>query len=185
MASAIKTLKKKRKELRVELQTIEKQIFDLETTYLEETKDFGSIFTGWDAYLSLEKVKPKKNITVEERLFSLSSVTSPASRKESQKNKVKSKQGSESTTKKRKVSLLLKESSEEPKPNIESYEETNHNATTTTIHLEEESHFSHYDIYLSGVAAVVEAVPDSAFAGSSTIVSAVSRRVRVGHVHGV
>jgi hypothetical protein len=60
----------------------------LETTYLEETKDFGNIFAGWDAYLSLEKVKPKKNITVEERLFSLSSVTSPASRKEYQKNKV-------------------------------------------------------------------------------------------------
>jgi len=54
----------------------------LETTYLEETKEFGNIFCGWDSYLSTEKLKPKKHISVEERLFSLSSITSPASKKE-------------------------------------------------------------------------------------------------------
>jgi chromatin modification-related protein EAF6 len=63
------------------LNTIEKQIYDLETNYLEETKEYGNIFTGWDAYLSLEKFKLRKNILTEERLFSLSSVTSPASKK--------------------------------------------------------------------------------------------------------
>lgn len=58
------------------------QIYDLETTYLEETKEFGNIFTGWDSYLSSEKVKLRKNVLLEDRQFSLSSVTSPASRRE-------------------------------------------------------------------------------------------------------
>ena len=34
-------VQKRRKELRTELSLIEKQIFDLETTYLEETRDLG------------------------------------------------------------------------------------------------------------------------------------------------
>jgi chromatin modification-related protein EAF6 len=71
--------------LRTELSQIEKQIYDLETTYLEETKDFGNIFTGWDAYLAPDKVKQRKNVLLEDRQFSLSSVTSPASRKEDSK----------------------------------------------------------------------------------------------------
>ena len=61
------------------------QIYDLETTYLEETKEFGNIFTGWDSYLSSEKVKQRKNVLLEDRQFSLSSVTSPASRREGNK----------------------------------------------------------------------------------------------------
>jgi chromatin modification-related protein EAF6 len=72
---------KRRKELRKELALLEKQIFDLETTYLEETKDIGNIFQGWTTYLSNEKVKGKKVVTNDERLFSLSSVTSPATKK--------------------------------------------------------------------------------------------------------
>ena len=72
---------KRRKELRKELALIEKQIFDLETTYLEETKEVGNIFSGWGAYLApLDKVPKKKAITSDERLFSLSSITSPAIR---------------------------------------------------------------------------------------------------------
>jgi chromatin modification-related protein EAF6 len=77
---------KRKKELRKELVQIEKQIYDLETTYLEETKEFGNIFTGWDAYLSKEKIKQKKTIFTEDRLFSLSSFTSPASKREELKN---------------------------------------------------------------------------------------------------
>ena len=73
---------KRRKELRNELSLIEKQIYDLETTYLEETKGFGNIFVGWNGYLSTEKAKTKKGISNEERLFSLSSLSSPATRKE-------------------------------------------------------------------------------------------------------
>jgi hypothetical protein len=65
--------------------TVVQQIFDLETTYLEETKEFGNIFTGWTPYqhLSTERVKAKKAVvSTEDRHFSLSSVTSPASRKD-------------------------------------------------------------------------------------------------------
>lgn len=72
---------KRRKELRKELSLIEKQIYDLETTYLEETREIGSVFTGWKSFLSTDKVKTKKQILNEERLFSLSSITSPASKK--------------------------------------------------------------------------------------------------------
>jgi chromatin modification-related protein EAF6 len=73
---------KRRKELRNELSLIEKQIYDLETNYLEETKGFGNIFVGWNGYLAAEKPKSKKAVNNEERLFSLSSLSSPASRKE-------------------------------------------------------------------------------------------------------
>ena len=79
MASA---LYKRRKELRGELSLIEKQIYDLETTYLEETKEFGNIFIGWSTYLSKERPKARPKISNSDRLFSLSSVTSPASRRE-------------------------------------------------------------------------------------------------------
>ncbi|RYH20294.1 hypothetical protein EON65_23940 [archaeon] len=60
-------------------------MYDLETTYLEETRDFGNIFTGWELYSEGQKGKSKKAIQNEERHFSLSSVTSPASRKEENK----------------------------------------------------------------------------------------------------
>ena len=82
-------IQKRRKELRTELSMIEKQIYDLETTYLEESRDFGNIFQGWDAYLSQDKIKPKKSVQNDERLFSLSSVTSPASRKEEKEKATK------------------------------------------------------------------------------------------------
>jgi hypothetical protein len=80
-------IQKRRTELRHELTQLEKQIYDLETTYLEETKEIGNIFTGWSAYISpsKEKVKIRKQILNEDRLFSLSSVTSPAARTEAKK----------------------------------------------------------------------------------------------------
>ena len=79
------TVQKRKKELRGDLSLIEKQIYDLETTYLEETKEFGNIFNGWSIYFSDSKVKSKKQFTNEDRLFSLSSITSIASKKEESK----------------------------------------------------------------------------------------------------
>ena len=66
--------------LKSELFALEKQIFELEGNYIEETRDFGNILSGWDQFLSLEKGKIRKAVTTEERLFSLTSSTSTASR---------------------------------------------------------------------------------------------------------
>jgi len=66
--------------MRDELKTLEQQIYKLETNYLEKDREVGNVFTGWKHFLSSEKTKPKKNITNDERLFSLSSISSPASR---------------------------------------------------------------------------------------------------------
>ena len=96
-------IQKRRKELRNELSLIEKQIYDLESTYLEDSRDFGNIFQGWGQYLSQDKTRPKKGVQNEERLFSLSSVTSPASRKaEKDKEKEKALAGGEESKKSKK-----------------------------------------------------------------------------------
>ena len=90
--AASSALSKRRKELRNELSLIEKQIYDLETTYLEDSKEFGNVFVGWSGYLATEKTKVKKSVQNEEQLFSLSSLSSPASRRdEAQRAKLESK----------------------------------------------------------------------------------------------
>lgn len=99
MASA---LQKRKKELMTELTQIEKQIYELETNYLEESREFGNIFTGWTKYVSGEILpKPKKQVTNEERLFSLSSVTSPASKREEKMKSKGSTDGIDQSGKKR------------------------------------------------------------------------------------
>ena len=40
----------KKQNLEIDLKTIEKQIYDLETKYLEETQSTGNILKGWDLY---------------------------------------------------------------------------------------------------------------------------------------
>ncbi len=97
---------------------IEKQIYDLETTYLEESKDFGNVFVGWEAYFAPEKTKTKKTVQNEERLFSLSSVTSPATKKDELSKKKEDKEKKEPKDKekvggKRKANQVKKEEEEE------------------------------------------------------------------------
>jgi len=81
-------LLEKRHTLESDLRALEKQIYELETTYIEETQNTGNVIKGWDGFLAnkgnkasqypggIKKLKPNPN----ERVFSLSSYTSPAAK---------------------------------------------------------------------------------------------------------
>ncbi|KVH91447.1 chromatin modification-related protein MEAF6 isoform X1 [Cynara cardunculus var. scolymus] len=72
----------KRQKLQEELRTIEKQVYELETSYLQESSNFGNVWKGYEGFLSSSKntanLKRSRKFQHEDRLFSLSSVTSPA-----------------------------------------------------------------------------------------------------------
>ncbi|KAF8367490.1 hypothetical protein PRIPAC_85319 [Pristionchus pacificus] len=86
------SLLEKRHELKESLSSLEQQIFNFETTYLDETSEYGNIFKGWNRYalaaplnknasLKLEK-KARKAVKDTDRLFSSSSVSSPLSKRQ-------------------------------------------------------------------------------------------------------
>ncbi|KAK3041350.1 hypothetical protein RJ639_002331 [Escallonia herrerae] len=76
------SLLSKRGKLQEELRTIEKQVYELETSYLQESSNFGNVWKGFEGFLSSSKnttnLKRSRKFQLEDRLFSLSSVTSPA-----------------------------------------------------------------------------------------------------------
>jgi hypothetical protein len=105
MADAeFEALVRSKEDIEARLLATEQQIQALETTYLEKTTDRGNVFRGWDAYLTPGAMRTKhqhhggagsshrhgvgssgaSQRTAKhrdaERLFSLSSVTSPVSR---------------------------------------------------------------------------------------------------------
>ncbi|KAK4531191.1 hypothetical protein CCYA_CCYA07G2048 [Cyanidiococcus yangmingshanensis] len=92
--SEIKTLERGKKELEEKLARIERQIYDMETSYLEDTWAQGNIARGWDNTLrkgsrhldgttagsrgsSAQMSRPRKMQDID-RIFSRSSITSPA-----------------------------------------------------------------------------------------------------------
>ncbi|XP_042403508.1 chromatin modification-related protein MEAF6-like isoform X1 [Zingiber officinale] len=72
----------KREKLQDELRAIERQVYDLETTYLQDSNQNGSVLKGFEGFLSSSKstanLKRSRKFQPEDRLFSLSSITSPA-----------------------------------------------------------------------------------------------------------
>ncbi|CAO2821607.1 unnamed protein product [Amaranthus hypochondriacus] len=75
------SLLSKREKLQDELRNIEKQVFELETTYLQDSNQFGHVLKGFEGFLSSSKstanLKRSRRFQPEDRIFSLSSVTSP------------------------------------------------------------------------------------------------------------
>ncbi|KAM7258022.1 hypothetical protein ACFE04_013763 [Oxalis oulophora] len=76
------SLLSKRAKLQEELRNIEKQVYDMETSYLQDPSQCGNVLKGFEGFLSSSKNtalwKRSRKFQPEDRLFSLSSVTSPA-----------------------------------------------------------------------------------------------------------
>ncbi|KAJ3680245.1 hypothetical protein LUZ60_016523 [Juncus effusus] len=81
-SASLSALVSKRAKLQEELRNIEKQVYDLETSYLQDSNQFGSVLKGFETYLSQSKstanLKRSRKFQADDRLFSLSSVTSLA-----------------------------------------------------------------------------------------------------------
>ncbi|KAA8543364.1 hypothetical protein F0562_021141 [Nyssa sinensis] len=72
----------KRSKLHEELRNIEKQVYDMETSYLQDPSQCGNVLKGFEGFLSSSKsttlLKRTRKFQPEDRLFSLSSIISPA-----------------------------------------------------------------------------------------------------------
>ncbi|KAF9683009.1 hypothetical protein SADUNF_Sadunf05G0167700 [Salix dunnii] len=81
-AAMLANLLNKRAKLHEDLRNIEKQVYDLETSYLQDPGQCGNVLKGFEGFLSSSKntalLKRSRKFQPEDRLFSLSSVTSPA-----------------------------------------------------------------------------------------------------------
>ncbi|CAH1431842.1 unnamed protein product [Lactuca virosa] len=81
-SAVIAALLCKRAKQHEELRSIEKQVYDMETAYLQDPSQSGNVLKGYEGFLSASKstsfYKRSRKFQVEDRLFSLSSVTSQA-----------------------------------------------------------------------------------------------------------
>ena len=78
----IAELSAKKEELEKKLSDVERQIFDLEGSYLEETAQYGNVMRGWEGYLKKDTRSyggpaRGRRCRDDDRLFSRSSTTAP------------------------------------------------------------------------------------------------------------
>eukprot|EP00455_Lapot_gusevi_P056195 TRINITY_DN9279_c0_g1_i1.p1 TRINITY_DN9279_c0_g1~~TRINITY_DN9279_c0_g1_i1.p1 ORF type:complete len:120 (+),score=9.27 TRINITY_DN9279_c0_g1_i1:153-512(+) len=69
-----------KRKLEEDLKNVEKQIYDLEENYIEDTHHYGNIIRGWEGYINYKHKhasirRPK--IAEKDRIFSSSSKTAP------------------------------------------------------------------------------------------------------------
>ncbi|KAL4325131.1 hypothetical protein GQ457_11G003230 [Hibiscus cannabinus] len=81
-STMLASLLNRRAKLQEELRNIERQVYDMETSYLHDPSQCGHVLKGFEGFLSSSKntalLKRSRKFQPEDRLFSLSSVTSPA-----------------------------------------------------------------------------------------------------------
>ena len=73
MSSTLAALQQRKERLDEELKQVEKQVYDLETTYLNESSQYGNVLKGFEGFLSQTKntsQKKARNFKPEDRLFS-------------------------------------------------------------------------------------------------------------------
>eukprot|EP01129_Flabellula_baltica_P004116 TRINITY_DN1405_c0_g1_i1.p2 TRINITY_DN1405_c0_g1~~TRINITY_DN1405_c0_g1_i1.p2 ORF type:complete len:106 (+),score=25.23 TRINITY_DN1405_c0_g1_i1:613-930(+) len=80
MTQRLDNLLEEQSLLQQELEKIERQIFALETSYIESTESFGNIINGWDIHAINSKAvtmkqSRKRKVKNEDRIFSASSST--------------------------------------------------------------------------------------------------------------
>jgi len=77
VSAEISKLLERKKATEEKLANLEQQIFLLEGSYLQDTRNLGNILTGWESYLSARSGALKRPLKFKDsdRLFSLSSVT--------------------------------------------------------------------------------------------------------------
>lgn len=79
---SVSALLHRKEQLEQDLRNVEKQIYDLEGSYLEETGNYGNILQGWSGFMAIHPKNYQsapKRVKESDRAFSLSSVTSPQS----------------------------------------------------------------------------------------------------------
>uniref|UniRef100_A0A7S0WTP7 Chromatin modification-related protein MEAF6 n=1 Tax=Pyramimonas obovata TaxID=1411642 RepID=A0A7S0WTP7_9CHLO len=79
--SKLQQLQARKERLEDELRHVEKQVYDLETSYLNDSSQYGNVLKGFEGFLAPSKtnsLKKSRNFKTEDRLFSLSSTSSPA-----------------------------------------------------------------------------------------------------------
>jgi len=104
----------KKNSIEHSLATLERQIYALETSYLEDTLNVGNLLKGWDGYLTGRNAVNvhKRKFKDEDRLFSLSSATAIKNNSEEMEKPIKSEKAYKSTKKDKKTPVRYTRKSE-------------------------------------------------------------------------